>query len=120
LFEIFQDKTAKPMKIVSSFIDPLVSAAVERRKNGEKMGEKDLDSETLLDHLVKSTEDPKILKDETINILVAGRDTTAATTTFALYFLAKYPDVMKRLRDEVMDKVGPTRRPTFDDIKDMP
>ncbi|KAH8832425.1 cytochrome P450 monooxygenase pc-1 [Flagelloscypha sp. PMI_526] len=120
LFEIFQDKTVKPMKVVSSFIDPLVSAAVERRKSGERLGEKDLDSETLLDHLVKSTEDPKILKDETINILVAGRDTTAATTTYALYFLAKYPNVMQRLRDEVMDKVGPTSRPTFDVIKDMP
>jgi hypothetical protein len=26
---------------------------------------------------------------------------------------------MERLRQEVLDKVGPTRRPTFDDIRDM-
>lgn len=51
--------------------------------------------------------------------LLAGRDTTAATLTFVVYFLSQYPHVMERLRQEVLDKVGPTRRPTFDDVREM-
>jgi cytochrome P450 len=49
----------------------------------------------------------------------AGRDTTAATMSFIVYFLAMYPAVMTRLRDEILAKVGPTRRPDYDDIRDM-
>jgi len=51
--------------------------------------------------------------------LAAGRDTTAATLTFVVYILSQYPHVMDRLRQEVLAHVGPTRRPTFDDIRDM-
>lgn len=39
--------------------------------------------------------------------------------TIATYFLSKYPDVVKRLRQEILSKVGPTRRPDYDDIRDM-
>lgn len=34
------------------------------------------------------------------------------------YMLAEHPDVMQRLRAEVLTKVG-TRRPTYDDIREM-
>jgi hypothetical protein len=30
-----------------------------------------------------------------------------------------YPDILFRLRQEILDKVGPSRRPDYDDIKDM-
>lgn len=36
-----------------------------------------------------------------------------------VYLLATHPKVMERLREEVLDKVGPSARPTFDDIRDM-
>ena len=51
--------------------------------------------------------------------LAAGRDTTAATLTFIFYLLASYPDVLARLRDEIISKIGPNRRPDYDDIRDM-
>jgi hypothetical protein len=54
-----------------------------------------------------------------MNIMIAGRDTTAATLTFLIYLLAMHPDVMKRLRDEILEQVGSTRRPDYDDIRDM-
>lgn len=49
----------------------------------------------------------------------AGRDTTAAALTFVIYFLSMYPEVNARLRQEILEKVGPTRRPDYDDIRDM-
>ena len=63
--------------------------------------------------------DYNIIRDETLNILLAGRDTTACTLTFAVYRLSEHPDVLKRLREEILSVVGPTRRPTYDDIRNM-
>ncbi|KAL9710687.1 hypothetical protein Ac2012v2_006225 [Leucoagaricus gongylophorus] len=119
LWEIFEDKTTKPMKVVNAFIEPIIADAVAKKNDAwrEKVSEEG--KRTLLDHLVQVTSDPKILKDETLNIMLAGRDTTAATLTFVVYILSQYPHVMDRLRQEVLTHVGPTSRPTFDDIRDM-
>lgn len=119
LWEIFEDKTTKPMKVVNAFIEPIIADAVAKKNDAwrEKVSEEG--KKTLLDHLVQVTSDPKILKDETLNIMLAGRDTTAATLTFVVYILSQYPHVMDRLRQEVLTHVGPTSRPTFDDIRDM-
>jgi len=52
-------------------------------------------------------------------IYPAGRDTTAGTLTFIIYFLSCHPEVLARLRDEIITKVGHSRRPDYDDVKDM-
>lgn len=142
LFEFWEDKVKAHMRAIDDFIAPILSNALKKRKKrgtGEAKEEVD-DDETLLEHLVKLTDgrllylcfthaqcssqhvtltDPKVLKDETLNILIAGRDTTAATLTFSVYKLAQHPDVLQRLREEILAKVGPSRRPTYDDIRDM-
>ncbi|TDL19800.1 cytochrome P450 [Rickenella mellea] len=126
LFEMFKDATKAPMKIVHAYLNPILREGIERQEKAElegkvhegKIDEIDED-ETLLDHLVKHTKDLTIIKDEILNIMIAGRDTTAATLTFAIYALAMYPHILKKLRAEVMAKVGPTRRLTYDDIRDM-
>jgi hypothetical protein len=33
--------------------------------------------------------------------------------------LAEHPDIENRLRQEVFDKVGPTNRPTYDNMREM-
>ncbi|PPQ75632.1 hypothetical protein CVT26_001552 [Gymnopilus dilepis] len=103
-------------------------AAVERKKlaaagreAGEKKeGEREVkEGESLLDHLINYTEDETVLRDEILNILLAGRDTTTNSITFAIYMLSEHPSILQRLRQEVLDVVGETRRPTFEDMKDM-
>ncbi|EEB95322.1 hypothetical protein MPER_05721, partial [Moniliophthora perniciosa FA553] len=123
LSEFWGDKTIPPMKIVNSFIEPIIATALERKKVSARLpkDEKDEigDDETLLDHLVDLTDDPTMLRDEILNIMIAGRDTTASTLTFITYFLATYPEVATRLRNEVLSTVGPSRRPTYDNVKEM-
>ena len=63
--------------------------------------------------------DHKVIKDETLNILLAGRDTTSCTLTFAVYALAAHAPVLARLRAEVLRVVGPARRPTYADVREM-
>ncbi|KAF8164800.1 cytochrome P450 monooxygenase pc-3 [Crassisporium funariophilum] len=127
LSEFWQDKVAEQMVIINNFIDPILANALKRKRElgeGEKKagitGDREVkDGESLLDHLINYTDDESVLRDETLNILLAGRDTTTNSITYAIYMLAENPHVLQRLRQEILEKVGETRRPTFDDMKDM-
>ena len=44
---------------------------------------------------------------------------TASSITFAVYMLAENPQVCKRLRQEILEILGESRRPSFEDMKDM-
>lgn len=113
------------MKIIDAYLEPILSAALARRNDQRKLGSslekigEIADEETLVDHLLKVTEDKKLIKDEVLNMLLAGRDTTASTLTFVTYMLAMHPDLAVRLRTEIIERVGSTRSPTYDDIKEM-
>ncbi|PIL36941.1 cytochrome P450 [Ganoderma sinense ZZ0214-1] len=117
--EVFRGRTKGHMEVVDAYLQPILEDAVRKNRSDANETEKDDDGETLLDHLVKQTEDPTILHDETLNIMIAGRDTTAATLTFAVYLLCLYPHVFKKLRAEILEKIGPKGMPTFDDIRAM-
>ncbi|KAF7978575.1 hypothetical protein HWV62_45513 [Athelia sp. TMB] len=122
--EIMGDKTKAPMKVVDGFLWPIVDEAIaknqERAEHGKVFSKEEVGEEsTLLDHLVNLTSDREVIKDEILNIMIAGRDTTAATLTFLAYFLGQHPEVFQRLREEVLASVGPTARPTYDDVRDM-
>ncbi|TFK22821.1 cytochrome P450 monooxygenase pc-3 [Coprinopsis marcescibilis] len=120
LSEFWVDKLAKPKRIIDEYIEGIVrEAIIQRREKKGVVSDDDKDEESFLEHLFNSTEDPAVLRDAIMNLLVAGRDTTAATLTFAVYLLADHPQVFERLREEVMSHIGPDRRPTFDDFKEM-
>jgi cytochrome P450 len=118
--EIFKDKAAKHKKVINAFIDPVIEEAIARKKEKAKGGKEDEDEgRTVLDALAQQTDDPVLIRDETINLLIAGKETTTSALSFVVYMLAEYPSVLRKLRDEVLQRVGPTRRPTYEDIKEM-
>ncbi|KAJ6614110.1 cytochrome P450 monooxygenase pc-3 [Mycena sp. CBHHK59/15] len=120
LFEIFGDKTAEPMRTISEYLDPIIVAAMEKKRlAGPKEKSDDDDELSLLNDLLNTTSDPQVLKDEMLNMLLAGRDTTMHTLSVVIYFFTMYPEVCARTREEVLAQVGPSRRPTYDDIKGM-
>lgn len=41
-----------------------------------------------------------------------------ATLTYVVYCLSQHPNVLLTLREELLTKIGSTRRPTFDDVKE--
>ncbi|EJF62809.1 cytochrome P450 monooxygenase pc-2 [Dichomitus squalens LYAD-421 SS1] len=120
LKELWTDASKEHMKVVDEYLQPILEDAIRKNRNSNGKGQAEADeNETLLDHLVKYTDDFNVLHDETLNIMIAGRDTTAATLTFAIYLLCLYPEVFKRLRAEILEKIGPTQMPNFDDIRTM-
>uniref|UniRef100_A0A6B2L3D7 Cytochrome P450 n=1 Tax=Arcella intermedia TaxID=1963864 RepID=A0A6B2L3D7_9EUKA len=48
----------------------------------------------------------KFLRDQVVNFLVAGRDTTAILLSATFYYLSLYPDVDNKVRQEINEIVG--------------
>lgn len=70
-----------------------------------------------IDELVRQTDDRYRIRSELLNILLAGRDTTASLLSNVWWTLSKRPDVWAKLREEV-DALG-GERPTWEQLKDM-
>ncbi|EGW33967.1 CYP52A18 [Spathaspora passalidarum NRRL Y-27907] len=69
--------------------------------------------------LVKQTRDPKVLRDQSLNILLAGRDTTAGLLSFVFFEMARNPDMWSRLREEIISHFGDSEveQITFENLK---
>ncbi|KAI0675255.1 cytochrome P450 monooxygenase pc-3 [Trametes maxima] len=120
LTEFWRDKVDAKKAAIDRFINPILTEALQKKAQQQTGADaKVTEEDTLLSQLLKVTDDYGIIHDETLNILLAGRDTTACTLTFAIYRLAEQPEVFEKLREEVLSIVGPTRRPTYDDVRNM-
>ncbi|CAE6394302.1 unnamed protein product [Rhizoctonia solani] len=123
--ELFWDRTSEDMKIINAYVTPILRKKLENHAanldiESKLTNEGDQDTnDTLLDHLINFTQDESVIRDEIINILVAARDTTATTLTFAVYILAENPAIMAKLRDEITTRLGTSSYPTLDDLKEM-
>lgn len=74
---------------------------------------------TFLHALANLTQDRKVLRDQILTILVAGRDTTASALSWVFYELARHPEITRKLRAEIVDTIGLNTAPTYEDLKRM-
>ncbi|KAK5265689.1 hypothetical protein LTR99_008827 [Exophiala xenobiotica] len=73
-----------------------------------------------LKELVQATRDPVELRSQLLNILLAGRDTTAGLLGWTFYHLVRHPDIFKKLRDTIVDQFGTYEEPkeiSFETLK---
>ena len=70
-----------------------------------------------LHELINQTQDPYALRSELLNILLAGRDTTAGLLSNTWHVLARRPDIWAKLKAEV-DTLG-GEQPDYATIKEM-
>ncbi|OAL32245.1 hypothetical protein AYO22_00267 [Fonsecaea multimorphosa] len=69
---------------------------------------------SLIDSLIESLGDPKIVADAALNFLSAGRDTTAQSFTWTFYALLRHPEALKRVREEIDSKFQVKPAPTVE------
>lgn len=122
--EALKVEAALPLKSTKKFfgsirtIDKLVHSMIEERKNGKK-------SENFLDAMIEATDSEdqsqmtnQQLRDEVVNMLIAGHETTANALTWTWHQLIKHPEIFQKVREEINSVVtGDT--PQFDDLSKL-
>ncbi|KAM5453829.1 hypothetical protein MaudCBS49596_002452 [Microsporum audouinii] len=108
-------------KMCHDFIDDAVQMALELSVHKQN---RDLRKEpyVFIDALIQETREPSALRDQCLNILLAGRDTTACCLTWTLRLLVQHPNVLAKLRDEVKDAIGvgpEAPDPTINQVKKL-
>ncbi|KAF3993001.1 hypothetical protein FT663_00310 [Candidozyma haemuli var. vulneris] len=91
-------------KIVHEFADYYVHKALN--SSPEEVEKFSNSGYVFLYELAKQTRDPKVLRDQCLNILLAARDTTAGLLSFMFFELARNPQVFARLREEIVQNFG--------------
>lgn len=111
------------IKEVHRFADFCVQNALQRFHDSKQIPTVSSTSKqkyTFLDELVKATQDPIELRSQLMNMLLAGRDTTAGLLSWTFWLLARHPAVFKKLRMVILDNFGPyeqTDRISFSSLK---
>ncbi|KAI1854332.1 hypothetical protein JX265_012501 [Neoarthrinium moseri] len=107
------------IRAIDRFVMPYIDAALALPHDELEKLENSDRGFTFLHSIARYTRDPRVLRDQIVAVLLAGRDTTAATLSWAFLELSRHPDAFQRLRREVIDAVGRSRAPTYDDLKGM-
>ena len=107
-------------KRVHSFVDQFVLKALEYRRSnraGKKDQEKEGGKYIFANELALATDDPMQIRAELLNILLAGRDTTAGLLSNTFWVLAHRPDVWAKLKSEIDQLDG--ERPDYETLRNM-
>jgi cytochrome P450 len=106
-------------RVVKALDDLMYGLIAERRALGEPRND-------LLDMLLNAQDEEtgqkmndKELRDEMLTMLAAGHETTGVSLTWTLYLLSQYPEVVRRMRQEI-DTVLNGRTPTLADLPALP
>ena len=92
---------------------------VQKALNRRRLGKTDPERYIFADALAAQTSDKLRIRSELLNILLAGRDTTASVLSNAVDIIARRQDVLAELYAEVERVVGREAPPTYEQLKDM-
>lgn len=103
---------------ILDFVDTLVkkSLPIQVLNESEKVSSV-ADRYVFLYELISQTSDIVKIRDELLNILLAGRDTTASLLSNVWFELSKRPEIVARLREDVDALDGEI--PSLEQLKDM-
>lgn len=109
-------------KIIHDFMDYFVDIALRKSSPSYSQAEKGLsdvkERYVFLDAIATQTRDPVELRSQLMNILLAGRDTTASLLGWVFWELARRPELYARLRAQILAEFGTgTGRITFASLK---
>lgn len=107
------------IKTINEFVNPFIDEALLLSPDELAGKTKSEEGYTFLHELAHFTRDRKVLRDQLVAVLLAGRDTTASTLSWTFYELARKPEIVQKLREEILETVGLNRPPTYNDLKSM-
>ncbi|KAK0290220.1 hypothetical protein LTR91_006410 [Friedmanniomyces endolithicus] len=114
LYWLYNPKSFKENnRVVNNFVKHYVDLALEKGSR-EKKAEEGHRKYVFLEALAEQTQDPVELRAQLLNILLAGRDTTASLLSWLFHQLLRHPEVFEKLRSAILDAFG-----SYDDPQDI-
>jgi cytochrome P450 len=122
IFDRFMEnkKGEEAITICHRYIERFVDDALNFRKQldeEKKTGDAKDEKYYFIQEVAKQTTDRKRIRDELINILLAGRDTTASLLSNMFFQFSKHPEIYAKLREEVASLDG--RTPTYEELRNL-
>ncbi|KAL9021456.1 MAG: hypothetical protein Q9185_001353 [Variospora sp. 1 TL-2023] len=99
---------------VHRFADQIIDRNLSREDKG-----RDSAKYVFLDFLEKNTSNRTELRSQIINILVAGRDTTACLLSWTFFLLVRHPKVLAKLREEISSTLKGSTEITRSELRHM-
>jgi cytochrome P450 len=112
-------KFHKALAILNNFVGQYIDRTLALSAKELEEKSKSDEGYTFLHALAGYTRDRQVLRDQLVAVLLAGRDTTAITLSWLFYELSNHPEVVRKLREEIIKHVGLDREPTYEDLKSM-
>jgi cytochrome P450 len=112
---IYNKEFRKCINIVHAFVDRFVLAALKEKHQSEEKAQSIQEPPsqyTFLKALTDTTKDPIRLRSESLNVLLAGRDTTASLLSWSILILARQPHIFARLRSDILEQFGTYDQPS--------
>ena len=107
------------LKVLNEFIGRYIDRALQLPPEELEKKTKSDEGYTFLHAIASYTRDREVLRDQLVAVLLAGRDTTAVTLSWLFFELSRHPEVVQKLRQEIVSVVGLESRPTYADLKSM-
>ncbi|RDW72926.1 hypothetical protein BP6252_06833 [Coleophoma cylindrospora] len=115
------DQFQKDKSTVHGFVNKYVDLALDRKQE-PSCTSPPLDKYRFIDEFSKHTQDPKLLRGGLLNVLLAGRDTTASLLSNLWFVIARRPDIWEKLQAEIATQIPHSdmdHPPTLEDIKPL-
>ncbi|KAF3008985.1 hypothetical protein E8E13_011528 [Curvularia kusanoi] len=110
----FNSAKKKHVKAMQDFVDHII--ATRNSMPEEERNEKQ--RYNLISALSEHTQDHMRIRSETLNVLLAGRDTVASLLSNILWELPRHSQILDSLRNEIQDVCG-TDLPSYEQLKSM-
>ncbi|MCJ1243115.1 hypothetical protein MMC30_000312 [Trapelia coarctata] len=101
---------------VHSFVDEII----QRRYKYPEMNQRQEERYVFFDAVAQDAKNKKELRDQLLNVLLAGRDTTACLLSWTFILLLRHPEVLDKLRKEIHSVAGNNTDLQREDLKRMP
>ena len=104
-------------ELAQHFVEQAFHAVATKKEDKEEQKAERNHKHIFSHELASRTSDKHRILDELMNVLLAGRDTTASLLSNLFFMLAKNPAIWDKLRREVASLQG--RAPTYEELRNL-
>ena len=115
----FLPGSPKASGVLNSYLDRVIDKAMATDEESDP-DEKRRREDSMLGSLLRQGLSRKLIKDAMLAIVLGGKDPSSITLVWVIYELARQPEILVKLREEIANTVGFAPLPTPGQLKQMP